>query len=314
MKISAYIPCYNVERYIGPTIEAMLAQTRPPDEFLIIDDGCTDGTLDIAAKYPVRIIRHEKNRGLAAGRNTAFANSQHELVAAMDSDAVAEKHWLESLHEAFNDPRVVGSGGRLLEKYREGAANAWRAAYMSQDLGETRIEIEWPSPKRLGGFGTLYRKSAVLAAGGYDEQYRTNYEDVDLCIRLLQAGHKMVFEPRAVAHHFRQDTVRSLLRTSWRWEFYMHYFNGGYNNIPLKLLHNFRWARAMMWNDWRDGRKSRLGVDALMPWYHCYADLCYGFSAGRLPAVKAEGPNAELYFPRPIRALRRRYRGSHQRA
>ncbi len=314
MKISAYIPCYNVARYIGPTIEAMLAQTRPPDEFLIIDDGCTDGTLDIAAKYPVRIIRHDKNRGLAAGRNTAFANAKYELVAAMDSDAVAEKEWIESLLDAFKDTRVVGSGGRMIEKYRQGAANAWRTQYLVQDLGETRFEIEWPSHKRLGGFGTLYRKEAVLAAGGYDEKYRTNFEDVDMCIRLLQAGHKMVFEPRAVAYHLRQDTVRTVLRTSWRWEFYIHYFNGGYNNLPLKLLHNFRWARAMMWNDWRAGRKSLLGVDALMPWYHSCEDLKYGFSPKRLPPVHAEGPNAELYFPRPIRALRRRNRNSQQRA
>jgi GT2 family glycosyltransferase len=303
-----------VERYIGPTIEAVLAQTRPPDEFLIIDDGCTDGTLDIAAKYPVRIIRHERNRGLAAGRNTAFANAKYDLVAAMDSDALAEKNWIESLLDAFNDPRVAGSGGRLIEKYRDGPANAWRAAYLCQDLGETRIEIEWPSPKRLGGFGTLFRKDAVLAVGGYNERYRTNFEDVDMCIRLLQAGHKLIFEPRAVAYHLRQDTVRTLLRTSWRSEFDTHYFNGGYNNIPLKLLHNFRWARAMLWNDWRAGKNSQLGVDALMPWYHSYADLKYGFSTERLPPVDAEGPNAELYFPRPIRALRRRNRDSRQRA
>jgi O-antigen biosynthesis protein len=306
MKISAYLPCYNVERYLGPVIEAILAQSHPQDEFLIIDDGSTDGTLDVAAKYPVRIIRHEKNKGLAAARNTAFANAQHELVAAMDSDALAEKNWMESLLEAFQDPRVVGSGGRLIEKYREGPANAWRAAYLPQDLGVDRIEIEWPSPKRLGGFGTLFRKEAVLAVGGYNEKYRTNYEDVDICKRLLQAGHKLVFEPRAVAHHLRQDTVRTILRTSWRSQFDTHYFDGGYNNIALKLLHNFRWGRAMMWHDWRAGNKSLLGVDALMPWYHSYADLKYGFSTGRLPPVDAEGPNTELYYPRPIRALRRR--------
>jgi glycosyltransferase involved in cell wall biosynthesis len=313
MKISAYIPCYNVARYIGPVIEAMLAQTRPPDEFLIIDDGCTDGTLDIAAQYPVRIIRHDQNRGLAAARNTAFANAKYELVAAMDSDAEAEKNWMESLLDAFKDPRVAGSGGRLIEKYREGPANTWRAAYLGQDLGETRLEFEWPSRKGLGGFGTLFRKDAVLAAGGYNEKYWTNFEDVDMCMRLLQAGHRMVFEPHAVAYHLRQDTLRTLLRTSWRWDFHIHYLNGGYNNLPLKLLHNFRWARAIMWYDWHAGRKSLLAVDALMALYHSYADLKYRFSSERLPPVEAEGPNAELYFPRPIRALRR-YRNSQQRA
>lgn len=305
MQISAYIPCFNVERYIAPTIEALLAQTRPPDELLIIDDGCTDQTIAIAANYPVHFIRHPKNKGLAAARNTAFAHARHELVAAMDSDALAAPDWLASLLSNFDDPLVAGAGGRLIERYQQGAANAWRTAHLSQDLGPTRIEFQWPTPKRLGGFGTLFRKDAVLAAGGYDEKFRTNYEDVDLCLRLLHAGHKMVFDPRAVAHHLRQDTIGSVLRTSWRWDFFIHYFDGGYNSLGWKQLHNFRDARAKIWNDWREDRKNLIFLDALMPFFHSYADFKYWLSAERLPPFAANGPNHELYFPMPVRYLRR---------
>jgi GT2 family glycosyltransferase len=306
MRISAYIPCYNVERYIEATIQALLDQTLPPDELLIIDDGSKDRTVEIASKYPVRIIRHETNKGLAAGRNTAFANARCEFVAAMDADAVVERDWLERLSEAFTDPAVAGSGGRLIEQYRNTPADEWRALHLGQDLGEQRIDIVWPTPKRLGGFGSLYRKDAVEKVGAYNERYRTNYEDVDLCIRLLRAGYKLIFDPRARSHHMRRDTTSSVIRTAWRWDFYLHYYNGGYNSIPLKVLMNFRAARVKMMQHIASGKRSLVPIDLLMPWAHSYWDLKYGFSKDRLPRVEADETAIAMYLPRPLRALRRK--------
>lgn len=310
MKISAYIPCYNAAAYLEPTIQALLNQTRPPDELLIIDDGSTDRTVEIASRYPVRVIRHESNRGLAAGRNTAFANARHELVAAVDADVIVEPQWLETLAEAFSDDAVAGSSGRLLEDYRDTPADSWRAAHLAQDLGEQRIEMAWPTPKRLGGFGSIFRKEAVARMGGYDLRYRTNYEDVDLCTRLLRAGHKLVFDPRAVAHHMRRDTGSSIVRTAWRWEFYSHYYSGGYNNIALKVLLNFRYARVLVWQHLKEGKPELLQVDARLPWLHTYWDLRYRFSRERLPAVEADARAMDLYLPWPLRSLRRRFHAS----
>ena len=310
MKISAYIPCYNAAEYIEHTIQALLNQTRPPDELLIIDDGSTDRTVEVTSRYPVRVIRHESNRGLAAGRNTAFANARHELVAAVDADVVVEPQWLESLAEAFSDDAVAGSGGRLLEHYRDSPADCWRAMEMSQDLGEERIEIVSPMPKRLGGFGTILRKDAVERVGGYDLRFRTNFEDVDLGTRLLRAGYKLVFDPRAVARHMRRDTVSSVVRTAWRWDFYTHYYSGGYNNIALKLLLNFRHARVLVWRHLKAGKPELLQVDGRLPWFLSYRDLRYRFSRERLPAVEADDRAMDLYFPWPLRLLRRRSHSS----
>ena len=306
MKISAYIPCYNAAKYLPATIEALLNQTVPPAELLLIDDGSTDNTREVAAKYPVRVLRHEQNRGLAAARNTAFAGANCEFVAAMDADVVADKDWLERLAENFSDDRVAGCGGRLLETHRETAADGWRALHMSQDLGETRIEMAGDSPKRLGGFGSIYRRSAVQRAGGYDERFRTNFEDVDLCERLLRGGYKLIFDPRAIARHARRDTLLSIMRTSWRWEFWSHYRRGGYNNIALKILLNFRFARVLVWRHLALGRASLLGVDCLLPWFHSYSDLGYFFSRTRLPQVTPVPGASDLYYPWPFRGSMRR--------
>lgn len=306
MKLTVYIPCYNAARYIESSIQALLGQTHPADELLIIDDGSSDNSIELASHFPVRVIRHEKNKGLAAARNTAFAHASHPLVAAVDADVVPEPFWLEALLSNFQDPRVAGAGGRLIEAYHTSTADAWRAVHMTQDLGPERIDIEHPSHKRLGGFGTLFRKDAVLAVGAYDEKYRTNFEDVDLCERLLAAGHKLVFEPRAVAFHQRRDSIRSVIRTSWAWDFYFHYFRGGYNNIWLKILLNFRSARPLIWSHLRRQPLSFLLVDMRLPFVLSWMDLRYHFSGRRLPKVAAPSPQSDVYIPWPLRRFVRR--------
>jgi glycosyltransferase involved in cell wall biosynthesis len=317
MKITAYIPAYNVAKYLGPTIESLLNQTLPPQELLLIDDGSTDRTLQVAEAYtdpdatknphqvPVRIIRHEKNKGLAAARNTAFAHAQHEFVAAMDSDAIADPAWLEYLAPAFDDPEIAGAGGRLIETQRTGLGNAWRSTYLLQDLGERPITMQGNDNRRLGGFGTIFRKSVVQSIGGYNESFRTNNEDVDLGTRLLAAGYKLHFEPRAISLHQRTDTVKSALRMAWQWGFWEHYYNGGYNNIALKVLHNFRRARTLAWDDLRAHRTSFLYVDFLGAWYHSYLDLQYRYSSRRMPPVQASPGDSAKYYPRLIRTFMR---------
>ena len=305
MKLSVYIPCYNAASYLECSLTGLLNQTRPPDEILIIDDGSTDNSVEVASRFPVKVIRHEKNRGLAAARNTAFANASFELVGAIDADVLPAPDWLEHLSKHFDDPHVVGTSGRLLEAFRTTPADAWRATHMSQDLGLEKIEIEWPSHKCLGGFGTILRKSAVQAVGGYDEQYRTNFEDVNLVRRLVNARYKLIFEPQAVAHHQRRDSLSSVVRTYWRWEFFTHYFNGGYNHIWLKILMNFRWTRILVFNHLRNRQPALLLVDLRLPWVHSYLDLRYHFSKDRLPMVDADPKNSAVYLPWPFRNFRK---------
>jgi GT2 family glycosyltransferase len=301
MKLTVYIPCYNAARFIEASVHALLGQTRPPDEILVIDDGSSDNSTELASRLPVRVIRHEKNKGLAAARNTAFANATHPFVGAIDADVLPNPTWLEHLLTHFADSHVVGTGGRLIEAHHSKPADAWRAIHMTQDLGLDRIDIEHPSHKRLGGFGTIFRKDAVLGVGGYNENYRTNYEDVDLCARLLAAGYKLVFEPRAVAFHQRLDSIRSVTRSSWNWDFYFHYFQGDYNHIWLKVLLNFRSARVLVWSHLRSRRFLLLLVDLYLPWVLSAMDLRYHFSSRRLPRVVAQPAEFDVYIPWPFR-------------
>ncbi len=212
-KVTAYIPCHNAESYLSRSIEGVLRQTHEVDELLVIDDGSRDSTLEIAARYPARVIRHDRNRGLAAVRNTGFRNARNELVAALDADCVPEPDWLEKLVSRFDSEAVAAVGGRLKETMQDSVADRWRRAHMPQDWGDTALL----NPRFLFGSNLLLRKSVVERVEGYAESFRTNGEDVDISQRIRAQGFSLVYEPGAVVKHLRQDTVRTVLDAYWRW-------------------------------------------------------------------------------------------------
>lgn len=80
------IPAYNAEPFLGDAIESVLSQTRPPDEFFVIDDGSTDGTVAVARRYPAVTLITQPNRGPAAARNRGIAESEGELISFHDAD------------------------------------------------------------------------------------------------------------------------------------------------------------------------------------------------------------------------------------
>jgi len=213
-KITAYIPAYNASEYLARTIEGLLSQTQPFDEVLVIDDGSSDDTVAIASRYPaVRIVKHTKNRGLAAARNTAFREARNELIASVDADVIAEPQWIATLLPHLDDPKVVGAGGILIEGVLKTLADRWRDARMAQQWGPVVLR----NPKFLYGSNNIFRKSAVVEAGGYNEFHRSCGEDPDLAARVRARGWDLVYDPAARSIHQRHDGLASILDMYWRW-------------------------------------------------------------------------------------------------
>jgi glycosyltransferase involved in cell wall biosynthesis len=213
-KVTVYIPAYNVAEFLAPCIESLLTQSMRADELLVIDDGSRDDTPRIAARYDrVTLIRHPTNQGLAAARNTAMRAARNELVASLDADCIADPCWLAELVKPMSNPSLAGVGGKLTEGVQRTTADRWRAIHMPQHWGDAQLR----NPRFLFGCNNIFRKSAVLALGGYDEKMRTNGEDTDLCSRLREKGWDFFYEPAARATHMRHDSARSILETYWRW-------------------------------------------------------------------------------------------------
>jgi GT2 family glycosyltransferase len=214
VSVSVYIPAYNVAKFLARAIDSLLAQTHPADEIIVIDDGSQDATVEIALCYQqVTLVRHDVNRGLGAARNTAVRTARNEFVASLDADCVAEPEWLAALVDALADPKIAGVGGKLTEGVQVNLADRWRRAHMPQEWGDSFVR----NPKFLFGCNSLFRKSLVLEAGGYDERMRTNGEDTDLSARLRARGWDLLYTPVARATHLRHDSTASILDTYWRW-------------------------------------------------------------------------------------------------
>lgn len=210
--ISVAVPCYNGGRYLAATIESLLNQTRPADKIMVIDDGSTDDSRAIAARYPVRLIRHEINRGLAVTRNTALASAQSEILAYVDVDATADTRLLEVLLSGYDGPRVGGVGGQGIESQIVTVADRWRKAHATQGYGQREKDVKF-----LFGLCMSFRVAVLKELSGFNETFTTNAEDVDMGLRVNAAGFRLRYKPQARVYHQRRDDEATLERTMINW-------------------------------------------------------------------------------------------------
>jgi glycosyltransferase involved in cell wall biosynthesis len=273
--ITVYIPAYNVARFLPHAIESLLAQTLSPVEILVVDDGSKDDSAKIAQRYPqVALVRHERNSGLAVARNSAFRTARGEFVASLDADCVAEPTWLENLAPHLKDAKVAGAGGFLREGVQTSIADRWRRAHMPQEWGAMPVR----NPKFLFGCNNIFRRSAVLDAGGYDETMRTNGEDCELSRQLYAKNWDLIYDPAAQATHLRSDSVKSILETYWRW--WKSGVNAYASGISLRSVVGhalFVHFRHTFWELVRSDLKARqfelLFIDVLLLAYLPYRDF-----------------------------------------
>jgi len=291
-KVTLYVPCYNAQQYIGACLEGILKQTYPIEEILVVDDGCTDGSMEIVSQYPrfsrscgippVKIIQHEVNKGLAVARNTAIQNATGDFIASLDSDCVPEPDWLERLMENFTlfppvlggrgVENIAGVGGKLLEAHTTTVADLWRSVHLKQHWGDEKIT----NPDFLFGADNVYRKDALLKVGLYNEEYRTNYEDCDMFERLKKSGYTMVYEPKAIAHHQRIDDVCSVVNTFWNWNKHVFQKDGCFDNferLTQKINLNTVLAARYLMEDITKRKSQILYPDLLISAYHTLLDL-----------------------------------------
>lgn len=228
MKISVLIPCYNQEQYIEHTIQAVVDQTRPADEIIVVDDGSTDRSAEILGQLPVQVIRHECNRGLSQARNTALLAAQGEIVLYIDSDAYADRNLIEVLLKAYGanpDPRLAGIGGRGIEANNQSAPDRWRSVHAAQNYGNgPRKQVDF-----IYGLCMSFQRSILLEVGGFDPFFVSNAEDVNIGWRLTRASYTLVYEPRAIVYHQRSDSEEKLKKVQATWIYwgYLAYRRAG---------------------------------------------------------------------------------------
>lgn len=247
--ITVAVLTHNAADRIRECLDAILAQTRPPDEIVVVDNGSEDLTVAVLERdYPhVRVVRCEHNTGCSGGRNRQLAAASHRLVMIVDDDVVLDRACLEQLVKAMRDhpdasiwsPRacyehdrgLIQSDGSCLHYLGEAVLiNADRRldGRTSADTACRQItarEHQEPLPKEpfrtalQGGIAYIVDREAALAIGGFDESYFFGRSDGEFSLRLTMSGRTIYNVPTAVVFHRVKRRgfkfVRQQIRNRW---------------------------------------------------------------------------------------------------
>ncbi|HZR83431.1 MAG TPA: glycosyltransferase family A protein [Candidatus Binatia bacterium] len=190
-RVSVVLPVFNRAAYVGEAIESVLAQTLPPDELIVVDDGSTDDSVAIAEAFSrpsLRVLRQE-NAGIGAARNRGLAAATGDLIAFIDSDDVWERDKLELEARAMSAREEVDLVfGHLVE---------FLSPEREEELaGSLRFAAD-PVPGLIAST-LLARRGAVERIGPFDEHLRVG-EFVEWMARARDLGLVRLVLPDVVA-------------------------------------------------------------------------------------------------------------------
>ena len=206
--VSVVVPAFNAERTIGRVVRALLAQEPRPDEIIVVDDGSTDRTAEIAAGLGVRVITARGVGSAGGARNLGWDEAEGDVVLFLDSDAIPAPGFMAGLARALAEfPGAIIACARTFT-----AETSWGwVAYLQFEtpylpLGE---------PRRTSFVSSYCMAVPRRAPLRWDESY--GGEDGIFCVDALDAGLDLVFDPRfqAVNDHDRQ-TFAGLRRQQGR--------------------------------------------------------------------------------------------------
>ncbi|TQL20912.1 bifunctional polysaccharide deacetylase/glycosyltransferase family 2 protein [Streptomyces sp. SLBN-134] len=217
--VSVIVPAYNEKECIENTLRSLAASTHPI-EVIVVDDGSTDGTADLAEALGlpnVRVIR-QANAGKPAALNNGVRSARHDIVVMMDGDTVFEPDTVARLVQPFADPSVGAVAGNAKVGNRSTLIGAWQHIeyVMGFNLDRRMYDLLRCMPTIPGAIGA-FRREAVIQAGGMSED--TLAEDTDITIALHRAGRRVVYEEHARAWTEAPRSLRQLWSQRYRWSY-----------------------------------------------------------------------------------------------
>ncbi len=211
------MPAYNEAESITDTIRSLQAQTRPPQQILVVDDCSTDGTAAVARAAGATVLRPSVNTGSKAGAQTfALPHVKTDLTMAVDADTTLAADAIELLLEPFGDPALAAACGSVIPRH---VSTVWERGryveYLFAFAFFKRIQNHYGKPMISSGCFSAYRTDALRQMGGWST--RTMAEDMDLTWTLYEAGWKVGFVPEAVCYPIEPHNLNLMRKQLRRW-------------------------------------------------------------------------------------------------
>jgi glycogen synthase len=223
MRFSVVINTLNRAAALRHTLISLEHQTYPNFEVIVVNGPSTDNTVEVLGEFAdaIRVCNCPEPR-LAVSRNIGIAAAAGDVVAFIDDDSLATPTWLQDLAKAFQQPRVGAAGGLVYDP--TGVELQYRFAACHRN-GHPVFKVEPPLDKYvlpgsdpvayLQGTNMAYLRSALVEIGGFDERIRHYFDDVDICLRVIDHGYCLrPLDGAAVHHKFLASHVRDHRRTT----------------------------------------------------------------------------------------------------
>jgi len=206
--ISVVVCAYNAAETLDECLTHACALDYPGLEVVVVDDGSTDATAEIAARYPVRLVTID-HAGLSTARNEGLRVASGDLVAYLDSDAYPPPEWPYYLALGMDAPDVGGVGGPNVPPRHDPPA-AHRVAHAPG--GPLHVLLSDDRAEHVPGCNMAFWREVLLEVGGFDPIFTSAGDDVDVCWRVLDRGWEIAFHPAALVWHHRRPGLRAYLR------------------------------------------------------------------------------------------------------
>lgn len=234
VKISVVIPAYNEHDILPKCLEALQAQTRPPDEIIVVDNNSADHTAEIARSYGALVIR-EKMQGIMPAVYTGMAASTGDIIARCDADSVVPSDWIERIEEVLTaNPYATGVTGPGVfygtSSLRAHWAQLW---YMYAYFGLVGSALaNWP----LFGSNCALRRTAWQSIQDSVHRERTDIHDDMEISSHLSPKQQIVFKPSLKVGVSARALRRGDMKRRYRY---------GWNTLAL------HWPAHAPWRRWR---------------------------------------------------------------
>ena len=222
LRVSVVINTFNRCESLATTLDSLRRQIYPHFEVVVVNGPSTDGTAALlqSRRDDLRVGTCAE-RNLSVSRNVGIAMAAGDLVAFVDDDGVPDENWLADAVAAFDQDDIAGAGGFVYD--HTGYRLQYRYSFADR-LGRGIFNIAKPMDDELcypgssiypylQGTNAIFRRSALMEVGGFDEEYDYYLDETDLCLRLIDAGYRLrQLSNSFVYHRFLPSHIRQANR------------------------------------------------------------------------------------------------------